>query len=231
LDALSCFLRTSADLLVIDDIMIFRNQIKNESKLLEIALEEQHKKNLSLMDGAIDTLLERPAKFESIPNFIARNLLSAIYFRKNASLDRLTRELCIEKKHKKYDQIVTDAYHSELLINLFRYNKVNFDTSKLVIIEDSFQSISKVPRNSFIILYDLSVLVSDSQILDKNAFLEGCESFYRSYDPKIILSLEENSSYSVFDEIKDSYEILATKEISEFFEKKVDSKFRELYLN
>lgn len=231
IDALSCFLRTNADLLVIDDIMIWRRDIPDGELLTAQALHLQTENIKNKTKEALERLLWKRDKFEDPRSFLARNLLASLYEKNVAAEERLVKDLFFGKQHSRYDYLVTDQYHYEILMNLSDIYKVSIPFKNIQIVDDIWDSLSLIKNPSYILLYNFSVYFDDKEIIATHQYLTSCISYYRTSDRRILASERPLTMEDIIKLVSESYETNSLKSIDQFFAESVHPEFIRNYLS
>lgn len=229
-DALSCFLRTNADVLVVDEIMIRREDIPNQEELLAASTKIQLESQQALFAKALKSLITPAHQQESLKTFLARELLSSLYAKHNESCDRLVQTLFVNRNSEDQKNIVTDAYHLELLKTLAAYYKKDLTSYNIQILEDEVESLTAIPRDAFVLLYNLTVHLGDSEVRAQYPHLASCKCFYRIQDKKAALLKQNGLAEDQMALMANSYEVNPTLLIADFFKEQVVPEFKKLFL-
>ena len=229
-DALSCFLRTSADILVVDDLMVFRKDIPDVASLLHTAEKHQRRDVMEKTASALRQLIGTGGKLEDPATFLARNLLGSLHAKFADSEDRLVQELFLRKPPREFECLVTDRFHQELLEEIAAVYKLSPPISKLKIVEDNWNSLPLIPENSYLLLYNVSVLQSDSEVCRAYPALLSCTSFYGSGDRCLPTNRKYCDLDKVVDLVTNSYETDPAKTIDGLFADIVHPAFLDMYL-
>jgi len=225
-DALSCFLRTNADVLVVNDIMIERSDVQDIDMLLKKAVDFQRSALYKKTDKAINELLNK--NVFNIDEFISRELLSSLYFKFNDSYDRLAQEFFC--KEVSGGVLVTDSYHLKVLNKMSCYYKKEIPFAEIVTVDDVLSSCIEVPENAYVLLYNVSVLMEDAEVRAKYPFLSSCTTFYSSEDRVVMedMSMMDCKELSCF--VKGTYEVDLNNSVDDYFKKSVYPVFVGRYL-
>lgn len=229
IDALSCFLRTNADALVVDDVMILRRNIPEVAGLLAAAEEAQRKDVLERTVVALRQLLRDHGKVEDPVTFLARHLLGSLHARHAAAEQRLVREIFLNPTHCA-DCLVTDEFHRQVLDDIAASYKIPVPFTRMEIVDDSWQSLPLIRENSFLLLYNVSVLQTDDEICTVYPALRSCRSFYTPGDRRIAADRRYCSPEHVVELVKASYETDPDRSIEELFSEVVHPEFLRMYL-
>ena len=206
-DALLCFLRTNADFLIIEDKIIYRNQIK-EIPQLKKELTEKKKKWIEFYSKkAIQelTYISQSDKTITLSDFINLNLNLTNSYRNDLPIIKLIKFLTSIKKQK----LFIDEYHLNLIKELSKIfpssnflNNINF-----ILVEDNISSLETVKNNDYVILYNLSIYLK-----------ENPRNFYKPNSKIISFKQFKSSDENDLEKIINSYEVDLTKNIEEFFD-------------
>ncbi len=228
LDALSCFLRTNADILVVDDVMVNRAEIPNVGNLLAAAEKAQRQDIYANSDRALRNLL-RP-EHQDLNQFLTRNLLSSIYARNNAALDRLAEELFGEDSKQDRGVLVTDKAHLEILYMLAGWLKRRLPFSDVIEVDDRWSSLADIPAGSYVLLYNLSVCIQDQEAISAYPAIASCHSFYRNRDRRIEYDRALVETETLSHQIAETYEVDPDRTIGQLFDCDIRQAFIRAYL-
>jgi carbamoyltransferase len=229
IDALSCFLRTNADILVVNDVMVFRNQIPDVDALLHFAESHQRRDVQEKTVSALNHLMRRSDKLEDPTTFLARNLLGSLHAKFVASEERLVQELFVNPLPREFEHLVTDEFHHGLVREIAAAYKIPIPFSSVKIVDDNWHSVRLIPQNSYLLLYNLSVLQADVEVRAAYPALESCVSFYGPGDRRLSADRKYCDLNRVVDLVTNSYETDPSKTIDEFFAEIVHPAFRGMY--
>ena len=230
IDALSCFLRTSSDILVVDNITINRSEIPKIDKLLHEATKIQKKYIFNNSVDSINKLLTKSSKKEDPISFLNRNLLSSLYFKNNYSLDMLQNFLFSDEKLLQGKTLITDDYHHNIIKTLQNYNKRKIVFNEVLILKDEWSSLKKIPKDAYVILYNCSAYLDNSEVTNMLPILSTCSSFYTSSQKKADLNTINIDHNDIVSKLKNTYEIDSSKSIDELFYDFVTPAFIDKYL-
>lgn len=228
LDALSCFLRTNADILVVDDIMVDRAEIDNIDGLLAEAVARQHQEVRVNSARALANLLR--LEHHDLKAFLTRNLLSSLYARHNEAFDRLAEEIFGEVAEHDLGILVTDKSHRDLLELLSGWYKRAIPFSEIIECEDTWSSLAEIPANAYVLLYNVSVCMADQEALNIYPALASCRSFYRARDRRIDIDLNTVDTDTLTRHITETYEVDPTRTINQLFSGEIKDIFTKTYL-
>ncbi len=229
IDALSCFLRTGADVLVVDDILVYREEIPLPDELEMASRRIQTVAQAALYSQALEALITPGKRRESLKSFLARELLSSLYAKFNESCEILSQHLFVKPRIDMRKIIVTDEYHLDIINMLASYYKVDVSRRNILLVEDAAQSLALIPTNSFVVLFNLSIHLVDDEVLARFPHLASCESFYGVGDKKVTMAAGDAEFAEVDDIIMQSYEVDPSRSIDEFFAEHVAPEFNRLY--
>jgi len=225
IDAFLCFLRTNANILVVDDLMIFREQVKDIKGLIEIVEKIQVQSLKEEMDRSLENLLNLSPSIESLDNFIMRNMLSSAYEKYNKSYDSLAKLFFDNKKLINLKCLFTDEYHLNILNNISIYYKKPIPFKNIQIVTDTMASLELIGENSYVLLYNISLLMTDKEINLVYKNLDTCSSFYKSRDKIIYQESGNNDFKNVKKSINDTYEFNKNESINSYFSNQIKHKF------
>lgn len=226
LDALSCFLRTGADVLVVDKLLIYREEISSPDDLSMATAQAQLLAQTALYSEALDALMTPQSGREGLNSFLAREWLSSLHAKFNESCERLSQCL-ISPGRETSKLVVTDEYHLEIINRLAAYHKVDFSRRNVLLVADSAQSMGSIPEGSFVVLFNISTHLVDDEVLARFPHLASCEAFYGSGDKKVAMGTTDADSAI---QIMSSYEVDPSRSINDFFTEHVAPEFNRLYL-
>lgn len=230
IDALSCFLRTDADMLVVDDVMIRRSEICSTEVLLATAEAWQREQLREHTDRALRSLLDFSTGVEDMNSFLTRNLLSSLYARFNESADRLARTFFADESPNGFACLVTDTYHLDIIRRMAIYYKKPIPFPKILLLEDQWASLASVPENSYVLLYNLSVCMCDAEAIMAHLTLSSCLSFYRSSDRLVLMHGKDTNLDELVAQVMDTYEVNTSRNIGELFSGAIAQEFTRAYL-
>lgn len=189
LDALNCFLKTDADILVINKKMLRRsafNSQHDKNELLTRLESEVLKRNSARLETSLDKILVE--YLEPLEEFLKRNLKISEYHKKYSSKIRfmgLVNEIKSENKLKykrllvsKTEIISLNAVLAEIKCDLNEISDI------VVYIDDDNSSVIKIQPGDLVISYNLSNIIRDLEGV--NSFkINSWENFYKPYDYRI----------------------------------------------
>ncbi len=219
-DAVCCFLRTHADILVLEDEMYFRSEIANSEALLVEVLDIQKERIQNRMEKALRSLTSvGHTSRRQMEHFLRTNLNISNFYREYASLDRLCSFLSSRENSR---LLVVDEYHRKLLEDLLGETNlgVAYTDLSLAIVEDTIHGIQYLPDSADVLLYNLAALYHNP--FTEEYFLEKPDLwfFYRNADKLILMptrlpiDLSEGTS---LDRILHSYETDNASSIDQLF--------------
>jgi hypothetical protein len=230
LDALSCFLRTNADALVVDDIFLLRKDVPNVIVLLKMAEEHQRRDINERTTSALRQLIKRSGRLEEPVTFLTRNLLSSLHAKHVAIEDRLIRDLFTHKSVDEIKCLVTDAFHHQVLQDIADTYKLPLPSEDIQIVEDNWTSLAMIRDESYLLLYNVSVLQADDEVRLAYPALASSRSFYGYGDRRISAGRQYCDLDLVTDLVTSSYETDQDRSIDEFFADIIHPAFIETYL-
>lgn len=159
LDALLCFMRTKIDYLYVDGILIAKSQITDvpgKVKLLENLrskrLKEQYEEGVKLLCKNYST--------EEMSKYLKSHYPMRSYYSQLHTNVWLQKE--IHARAGALSHFVTDQYHADLMKRFMREEFALIEP-KLVVIEDCYKNLEKIPEGSFVVLYNLALYVQDEK--------------------------------------------------------------------
>ena len=220
LDAVSCFLRTNADILILNDRMLFRNSIQSiEIQLTQdLNAEAESKNNLRFKNS-----LTKIIKNEVLPisNFTKDNYIVSNYNKLYNTKYRL-RNLAVDvrtNRKSRFQRLVSTQEEFEVICdNLSEfYLTVNDLAKETLIVECDASSLLELRNGDILISYNLSNLFRDYLTLQitNDSFIEN---FYNSWDYPLQKSENPQISYDVvIDQLSRTYENDQGRFIEDFF--------------
>ena len=201
-----CFLRTNADFLIIEDKIIYRNQIDNINELTQQLKIKQKNWIEFYFRKSIEelTYIGKTSKSSNLSEFINFNLNLTNSFKNHLPLINLITFL---KKIKK-SRLITDKYHLGLIENLSKiFPSSNFIKNlNFTLLSDEFSSLALIKDEDFILLYNMSIYLK-----------ENSKNFYKRNSKILSLDIKESYSPNDLDQIIKSYEVDLNKNIEDFF--------------
>ena len=138
-DAISCFLRTNADILVLEDVIVFRENISDIPKTLQSVAFD----SMKAVKHAYKKSFQKNFNFKSTDEdpsaYISRKLLVSLYFRYAHSFEKLE---SLSTATNKRITFITDDYHS----NILKKNKFLNQEAKLIVFKDDLTALDSVKR-------------------------------------------------------------------------------------
>lgn len=230
IDALSCFLRTNADVLVVNDLMIFRSDIPDTAQLLRAATSHQRQDILEHTEDAIGHLMQRDLPFEDPVAFLAQELLGSLYAQQLGSRKRATDELVLQRGEGGMRCLVTDCHHQQVLARIAALHKVALPFDEIILLPDDYSALAEIPPNSLVLLYNVSVLMIDPEVSRTYPTLSSCQSFYRPGDVLLGGDAATCGLDKIVDLVVSTYETAADQSIEDFFSDLVVPRFIDYYL-
>ena len=206
LDALLCFLRTNADFLIIEDKIIYRNQIDNINELTQQLIIKQKNWIEFYFRKSIEelTYISQNSKSSTLSEFINFNLNLTNSFKNHLPIINLIAFLKTIKKSR----LIIDKYHLDLIEKLSKiFPSSNFIKNlNFALLSDEFSSLDLIKDEDFILLYNISIYLQDNS-----------KNFYKSNSKILSLDIKESCSTNDLDQIIKSYEVDLNKNIEDFF--------------
>ncbi len=218
IDALCCFLRCNADLLVLNNQMLDRKQIKTSQKFLEEVTFIQKKLKWNYFRQALQelTLCKRDNTAHELYEFLDINQKLSNY---NQTFRILNKIIFFLQTRNIKNTLYLDKYHYNQISQILAWMGENLNNTlpNYKIVDDSFSGLEKIPNNSEFILYNASGYFH-SHFVKKPLH---SKSFYELNDKILNFSLYQNlkneSGKSLMSELKNSYEFDPVKTIEDFF--------------
>ena len=205
-DALLCFLRTNADFLIIEDKIIFRDEIINIEELKEELIKKQKNWIEFYSRCAINelTYISNPSRTITLSDFINFNGDLTNAFSKKLPLINLIKFLSKINNKK----LFLDNYHFEIIKELSKiFPSSNFlNNINTVFVEDKITSLDLIEDNEFVLLYNLSIYLK-----------ENTKNFYKPNSKILDLKNLTPSNENDLKNITLSYEVDISKNIDDFF--------------
>jgi carbamoyltransferase len=163
LDALSCFLRTDADILILNDKMLLRDELKASDELRKNIELEVESKNYVRFESALQKILKKEKS--SLNLFLSDYMAISKFLINNKARFRLIQiasEIKTESR-RRYTRLVVskreiDTLNKILSDNFYSINDLSFS---LLLIDDSANSFNLLEHGDFVISYNLSNLIRD----------------------------------------------------------------------
>jgi carbamoyltransferase len=219
IDAVCTFLRCNADILVLNNKMLFRSDIPNEKLLL--------KKMLLIQQQTLDMYFDKSIKkLTNIQNNRNNNSLNQ-FILYNQNLSNYNRTLKMEMKLSNFllnrntiRSIFLDKHHFVLIKNFCFTNGIEISSiiPKYKIINDELKSFKYLKNHSDLLCYNMSAYFHNKFCIIKNKSKKNIFCFYNIYDRLIKNHLyNQTNNKSIIDQIKNSYEHNRKMTIKEFF--------------
>jgi carbamoyltransferase len=203
IDAFSCFLRTSADILVLNDKMLFRTDISSQVEILRESIKlESIEKSALRFKAAIDSLLKE--KTSSLRSHLSSYLAISGYSKTHRTRVRLGRLIAEIKSGRipKFKRLVVSKGEvttvKEILADYF--SKLSDISETVIEIDDSPESIPVLKEGDLLISYNLSNALRDWCSISDND-CPKVHNFYKSSDYRLVrlnplnIPREEISNY------------------------------------
>jgi len=223
LDAFCCFSRTNADVLVINDSYILRENIKDEKQFTEDCEALQLELGDQIFNHAITLntyINENTSKFE-IDNFLKHNIKLTTYYQETSVAERLMGFLQEREKKRK---LILDKYHLEIIKGFqgLIMGKIEDYFPNYKIVDDDFSSLGEIKGSVDLLLYNMSIYLHSIYSMRLFSNSEDIINFYLPKDKlvrpyqKISPNKKESSALSV---LMNSYEHKKSLTIKDFFNK------------
>lgn len=220
LDALSCFIRTSAEILILNNKMLIKNKFDVNNLLLQNIESEVKTKNLIRFESALNKILKK--NLSSLDLFLKEYLFISTYFTKHATRLRLI-QIVIDIKsgiREPFARLIVSNKELDTLKKILDDNFCLLEglSDTLLIIDDSFKSINLIHEGDFIISYNLSNLLRDYIALGFFN-INKVDIFYDTNDfPLQRAIFMESKNTDAIEKILNSYEGLAALNINSAFD-------------
>lgn len=230
IDALSCFLRTNADALAVNGVLVLRTDIPDVESLLRVAEGIQREDVQQMTRTALRQLLQEKATVEEPVSFLSRHLLASLHARHWASEERIVNELFLEPNIEGMARLVTDDFHRQVLEEIAATYKLPLPFRDIQVVADDWHSLSLIREDSYLLLYNVSVLQSDDEVRRAFPALAACQSFYRSGDRRVASARRYCKPQEMADLVTSCYETDPNRSIDELFAEMVHPAFLAKYL-
>ncbi len=219
IDALCCFGRTNADVLIINDKYYLRNNIKNIKSFIKDCQNEQKKFQDEFFTKSIinNTSIKNKKSKYNLENFLKFNLNISNHNRIENLQNRLIKFIYNRDTSR---ILFLDTYHYKIVNKLINLCGSSFKEliPKFKIIQDKESSIKYVTKKSDILMYNISSIIYNNFVKNK---LNDLKLFYEMNDMILNLPKYENrgSDINSLDALKNSYENNNLKSIDSLFSK------------
>lgn len=230
IDALSCFLRTNADALVVNGMLVLRRDVPDIEGLLRAAESTQREEVGQMTRTALRQLLQESATVEEPVGFLSRNLISSLYAKHWASEERLINQVFLEPDLEGMVRLVTDDFHRQILEEIAATYKLPLPFRDIQVVADDWHSLPLIREDSYLLLYNVSVLQSDAEVRSAFPALAACRSFYRSGDRRITSDRRHCTPHEMADLVTSCYETDPNRSIDDLFSDMVHPDFLARYL-
>ncbi len=231
LDAMCCFARTNADVLVINNSYFLRSEINNigafnadcEKKQKEVC-DAYFKK--SLLDN---TTLTRSTDIAVLKDFIHYNV-NLTNFNRNELVQKRLIDFLQERDLDR--MLVLDKYHYNLLASFqtFLVGDILDYFPNFKIIEDNLDALHAIDNDSDVLLYNLSIYMYSDYTLYLFEDLKNLKFFYTKSDRMIKpykAKIFKKSNWTAIELLMESYENNRDKTIDNFFQDfSINTKYR-----
>jgi len=219
LDALCCFLRCNADMLVLENNVLERQQIKNSKNLYKYAKKVQKRFQKKYFTKALQELTRITSQQEkSLFCFLKYNIkLSQFY--QNERMNKKLLDFIFFRNPQKI--IWMDEYHKDVLEQISKLLGFSMQKycPKVKIVDDNAMALKKITSNDDFILYNASGFCFERSLKKNHQQSLQSGSFYGLNDkkitgpnPKSFFQKETNQAV-----LMQSYEADVTKTIDNFF--------------
>jgi len=231
IDAVSCFLRTNCDLLILNEKMLFRSSIEEKielySKNIAIELDDRNNKRFqkslrSILNSKTSSLQEYLRDYSTISKYHQK-------FSTQERFQKLIEEIKSEKKPR-FKRIIISTREVKNIKNLLSnfYIKVNQITDEIIEVYDNASSVKLLKKGDFILSYNLSNILRDYDNLGK-VKLSDYEIFYQSSDFPLPNLLKPHQDINVtIKQISETYENINSLEIDTNIKNIISSKTENL---
>jgi carbamoyltransferase len=224
LDALCCFSRTNADVLVINNSYILRSDIKDKTQFTEDCEKFQLELSDQIYSRALtlNTYIDETTSSTEIDNFLKHNLELSSYYRDTHVFERLIDFLQDRSINRK---LILDEYHFEVLKSFqgILMGKIEDYFPNYEIVNDDLSSLNAIKDGVDLLLYNMSIYLHSIHSIRLFSGNKDIVNFYlpedklvRPYSQKISFHNKESSAMSI---LMNSYEHKKSLTIKEFFNK------------
>jgi carbamoyltransferase len=209
IDAFSCFIRTNADILVLNNKMLFRKDITSQIENLRTSItRESAEKNTSRFREALDSLLTEPAS--DLKSYLSSYLTISEYSKNHKTRLRFERLIADINTGTtpRFKRLVVAKNELITINDLIRdYFSTPFDIAESIIeIYDTPDSIPLLDEGDLLISYNLSNALRDWCSLRGNQFPK-VYNFYLSSDYRLRrLDISHSSRKEILNELLTTYE-------------------------
>ncbi len=213
LDALCCFGRTNADILVVNDTWFKRTDISN----IALFIEESEAAQKKIGDEYFEVAIENNTTINSS----TQTKVLTDFFEYNNKLTTANRGVRLHLKLLKFlfsrdvaRTLYLDQYHYDFLNSIFANTSGTFQSQvpKFKIVSDTMQAISDITDGSDVLLYNFSQIDHGKENL--NIFYESEDWLLQPLQSKS----KAQKGTNALQILMDSYENDRSKTIEEFFE-------------
>jgi len=211
LDALNCFLKTNADLLVINKKMISREDIKMKFSISELLTElesEIFKRNHDRFESSLHKILKE--SLEPLQIFLNKYSKISEYHKKNSSRIRFLNLLSEIKNGnlKKFNRILISNFEATSINYILE--EVNCELTEfsdtVKYIKDDFSSVDKIKPGDLVVSYNLSNILRDLKE-SKSSKVYNFNNFYKSSDYRICIDSQKTEEKNqVIERLANTYE-------------------------
>jgi carbamoyltransferase len=222
LDAMCCFARTNADVLVINDTYLLRSEIKN-IKDFSVNCEKKQKEVCDLyFEKSIlnNTTITKKSNVKNLKNFIDYNLFLTDFYRESFIQKRLI-DFLQERDLNRL--LILDKYHYNVLISFkfFLMGNILDYFVNYKIVDDDLSALKFMDYDCDVLLYNISIYSYSTYTSHLFDNLENLKMFYRGSDKMAKPykeSLNITDDYKTIKVLMESYENNHDKTIDNFFQ-------------
>jgi len=221
LDALCCFARTNADVLVVNDWYIMRADIVDIDSFRSDCekIQKQICDNYFVKSLLNNTCITAQNDTTDLIRFMKYNMNLTSYFKGDRVLNKLV-DFLLQRDVSRL--VILDDYHYNLIgrLGFLINNIVSSCIPYYKIVDDNVNALEFIESNSDIILYNASAFFYTKTIAENNKEVCDVRVFYKLNDKLVrpLDSVHENNDKTIVDFLKTSYENDARRTISDFFD-------------
>ena len=222
IDAVSCFLRTNSDVLVLGERMLIRGKIDQDiKKLSEKIRGEINNKNTIRFMTALNKLLRN--KVESVNEFISENLKISEFYTKDFTRIKLIKLISEVKfgSQQRFKRVLVSTREKFIfnkILNDYLVNSQEF-TDEVIFINDDQDSLKNLKKGDLVISYNLSNIIRDTNIID-TLTAQSIVNFYNSNDFPLKCNKNLNLlKKHIISDLVETYENNNLLSIREYFSK------------
>jgi carbamoyltransferase len=224
LDALCCFSRTNADVLVVNNTYILRADIKSQPKFTKDCEKYQSELGDKIYSQALtsNTYIDESTSSVKLDKFLKHNIELSSYYCDIHVLERLIDFLQDRVKNRR---LILDKYHFELIKNLQGILIGNIEDyfPNFEIVNDDFSCLNKINNGVDLLLYNMSIYlhsICSIRIFSNNKdivnFYQPKDKLVKPYSHKVSTDNKDTSAMSI---LMNSYEHKKSLTVKDFFNK------------